>query len=82
VDPNNFDEHIKHIIKALKTQNHNNDRVKPSRHLSNLVDYIFLYLWLDECKGRGASCAENEAKNVEFWWSIPLLIELMMMKWS
>jgi len=47
----------------------------PSGHLISLLEYIFLHLYM-ECSERRASCAENEAKNVEFWWSIPLLTEL------
>jgi len=39
--PKNFDEYMKRIIKALKTQNHNNGSIIPSIYLRDPIEYFF-----------------------------------------
>jgi hypothetical protein len=57
---------IKQNIKAREAQNHNRSARTTPSHLNSLVDNNFLHLRLQGCRGRRASCAENEAENVVF----------------
>jgi hypothetical protein len=74
VDPASFDGYL------LKR----NDYVRTtSSHMNSLVDHNFVhngYRSEVECRRRGAPCPKNEAENVNFWWSIPLLIGLIYPK--
>ena len=64
-----FRTHMRHIIKALNVQNHDNLGRTPN-HSSSLVNHTFFSSLVMGVQGKRGLCAEDEAENVEFWWRL------------